>query len=44
MMVRMFWNRGDAWGYDVEDVLDQGGCVGGMMLRMFWSRGDAWGG
>ena len=27
-------------GDDVEDVLEQGGCVGGMMVGMFCARGD----
>ena len=25
----MFWNRGNAWEDDGEDVLEQGGCLGG---------------
>ena len=29
MMGRMFLNRGDVWEDDVEDVLEQGGCLGG---------------
>ena len=37
-MATMFLDRGDAWGDDGDDDLEQGGCLGGIMVRMLWNR------
>ena len=34
----MFWNRGNAWEDDGEDVLEQGRCLGGRWEKCSGTR------